>query len=118
MPAGRRCRGCPRIIPPGTYKGLCTGCARTQDRARGTRTQRGYGASTWPTPLGVMTYDACRAAFQRILDDGATLSCGCGCGSAVPRSGWHLAHDDARTRIVGPMLSGCNLRLAGQARHA
>ena len=115
MPAGRRCRTCPTIIPAGTYRGLCPGCARARDQARGTRTQRGYGSSTWPTPLGVMTYDQCRAAYQAMLDDGATLRCACGCRRLVPRQGWHLGHDDQRTRIIGPMLSGCNLRLAGKA---
>ena len=113
--AGRRCVDCPTVIPAGSYRGRCPDCLRAWDRARGNRTQRGYGASVWRTPLGTMTYDACRAAFQRMLDDGATISCACGCDKPVPRQGWHLAHDDERTRIVGPMLSGCNLRLAGRA---
>lgn len=117
MPAGRRCRTCPRIIPAGTYRGLCPPCAQARDRARGTPTQRGYGSSTWPTPLGTMTYDQARANYQRMLDDGATLHCACGCGRLVDANDWHLGHNDERTRIVGPMTSGCNLRLAGQARH-
>lgn len=115
MPAGRRCRHCPRIIGAGAYRGLCPSCARARDRARGTPTDRGYGSTILSTPLGTMTYDQCRRAYQRMLDDGAVLHCACGCGRLVTE-GFHLAHDELdRTVIVGPMTSGCNLRLAGRA---
>ena len=112
--AGRRCLDCPTIIPAGSYRGRCRDCLRTQDRARGGRTARGYGSSVWRTPLGTMTYDAARRAYQRLLDDGALL-CACGCEQPIEPSAWHLGHDDERTRIVGPMRPGCNLAAAGRA---
>ena len=115
MTAGRRCRDCPRIIPAGTYKGRCPACARTHDRARGTSTQRGYGSSTWPTPLGTMTYDQARTEYARRMAAGTTYTCACGCGRTVDSAAWHLAHDDERTRIVGPMTPSCNLSAAGRA---
>ncbi|MDO5663559.1 MAG: hypothetical protein Q4G40_12750 [Brachybacterium sp.] len=62
-----------------------------------------------------MTYDACRAAYASMIADGATLRCACGCGTLIDAS-FHLGHDEQRTRIVGPMTSGCNLRMAGRAR--
>ena len=115
MPAGRRCLGCPRIIPAGSYRGRCRDCLRRWDADRGTPTQRGYGSSVWPTPLGTMTYAQAKRAYQRMLDDGATLRCACGCGVLVDPRDWHLGHDDERTCIVGPMTSGCNLSAAGRA---
>lgn len=115
MGAGRRCLGCPRIIPAGSYRGRCRDCLQAWDQARGTPTQRGYGASTWPTPLGTMTYAQAKRAYQRMLDDGATLRCACGCGVLVDPRDWHLGHNDARTRIIGPMTSICNLSAAGRA---
>lgn len=42
------CTGCPAhdgSCPELVTSGRCTGCARTADRARGTRQQRGYGAA-------------------------------------------------------------------------
>ena len=41
--AMRVCRDCPAIIPTTAYKGRCSSCSRQADRARGTKTERGYG---------------------------------------------------------------------------
>lgn len=117
MPAGRRCLTCPRIIPAASPRGRCPTCLSTWEQDRGTPTMRGYGASVWITPLGTMTYDQCRAAYQRMLNDGAVLSCACGCGEHV-EAAFHLGHDAARQSVVGPMRPRCNLSLAGEARHA
>lgn len=116
MPASRRCRDCPRTIPTGTYKNRCTNCARNHSKSRGTPTQRGYGSTTWPTPLGTMTYDQCRARYQTMLADGVTIACACGCGVPIG-PGFHLGHNDERTCIIGPMTPRCNTSAAGQARH-
>ena len=118
MAAGRRCLDCPRIIPTGSYRGRCRDCLRAWDQARGTPTDRGYGATVLPSPLGTMTYAAAKGAYQAMLDDGAELHCACGCGDLVDgttRSSWHLGHDDERTKIVGPMKPSCNLSDAGRA---
>lgn len=42
----RVCIDCPRLIPAGTR---CTDCARTKERARGTRQERGYNAAPQAT---------------------------------------------------------------------
>lgn len=53
----RVCIDCPRLIPAGTR---CTDCARTKERARGTRQQRGYNAA----------HDQLRRQYQRRIDRG------------------------------------------------
>ena len=116
--AGRRCLDCPRVIPAGSYRGRCPDCRRAQDRARGGRTARGYGASVWPTPLGTMTYDQARAAYQARMDHGHTYTCSCGCGTMVDPTAWHLAHSPDRTALLGPATPDCNLRDAGRASAA
>ena len=115
MAAGRRCASCPRIIPAGSYRGRCRDCLRRWDADRGTPTQRGYGSSVWPTPLGTMTYAQAKRAYARRMAAGQAYACACGCGRTVDPADWHLGHDDERTCIVGPMTSGCNLSAAGRA---
>lgn len=120
--ASRVCRDCPVIIPATAYKGRCPACARRADKARGTKTERGYGAAVLDTPLGRMTFDQCRRAYQSRMDAGLTYRCACGCGawvgSHLGTSGWHLGHGDDRTVIIGPLVAGCNLSEAGRAAHA
>ena len=121
--ASRVCLDCPAIIPKSAYKGRCRDCARRVDKARGTRTQRGYGSTILSTPLGTMTYDQARAVYQSRMDAGLTYRCACGCGqwvgSHLGSSGWHLAHDERdRGVVVGPMVAGCNLSEAGRSSHS
>ena len=117
--AMRVCKGCPAIIPSSAYKGRCPSCSRQADRARGTKTERGYGSTVLDTPLGVMTYDHCRAAYQSRMDAGLTYRCADGCGSLVDPLDWHLGHDDDdRGRIIGPLTSTCNLSAAGRSSHS
>lgn len=112
--AARVCRNCPTIITSSTYKGLCATCARAADRARGTKTERGYGSTVLDTPLGRMTYVQCKAEYQRRMDAGSMYWCADGCGARVDRSDWHLGHEDLdRGRILGPQTSHCNLSAAG-----
>lgn len=116
--AMRVCRDCPAIIPSTTYKGRCQECARQANRARGTNTDRGYGATVLDTPLGRMTYTRCKAEYKRLMRDGVTFDCADGCGRPIDPSDWHLGHDDDdRALIVGPLTSRCNLSSAGRSSH-
>ena len=113
MPAGRICRSCSSIIPSGTYKGCCPTCSRTADQARGTKTERGYGSTVYPTPLGTMTYDQCRSRYQRLLNQGATITCH-RCDDPIDPEHWHLGHNDDRDRLEGPECPPCNTSDAGR----
>ena len=116
--AARVCLDCPAIIPATAYKGRCPACARRADKARGTKTERGYGAAVLDTPLGRMTFDQCRRAYQSRMDAGLSYRCACGCGEWVSGTGWHLMHHPTdRTVVVGPGLAGCNLAEAGRNSH-
>lgn len=118
MSAKRVCRDCPAIIPASAYKGRCPNCSRRADRARGTKTERGYGSTILDTPLGRMTYDQCRADYARRMADGERYPCADQCGAWVDPHDWHLGHDDLdRGRIVGPLTSDCNLSAAGRSSH-
>jgi hypothetical protein len=103
-----RCTIC-RRLHDGT--GRCPTCtARTRattDRARGTTTQRGYGAPHQHT----------RDAWAPIVATG-TVPC-TRCHHLIqPDEAWHLDHDDDdRTRYRGPAHKHCNLA-AGGARRA
>lgn len=114
--SARVCLDCPTI---GRFpRGRCPTCQAARDKARGTKTERGYGSTILNTPLGRMTYDQCRTAYQRMLDDGAVLHCADDCGARINPSLWHLGHaDDDRTRIVGPLTQRCNTSAAGRASH-
>lgn len=114
--ASRVCRDCPAIIPSSAYKGRCPDCSRRADRARGTKTERGYGSTVLDTPLGTMTYDHCRAAYQSRMDEGLRYRC-VRCGDWIDGE-FHLDHDDAdRSVVTGPSHPSCNLRAAGVASH-
>lgn len=101
--------GCPTLVT----SGRCTSCRRDQDKARGTRQQRGYDAA----------YDAEHAAYQRRMDAGETFWCW-RCPEVDrpphqvdPRPGhWHLGHDlHDRAILRGPQCPSSNL--ADAARH-
>ncbi len=111
----RVCLDCPAI---GAWKrGRCPTHERSRDKARGTQAERGYGSAVLTTPLGVMTYDQCRAAYQRQLDAGQSLPCADQCGRTINPNAWHLGHGDDRTVVIGPLTTWCNLSAAGKTRH-
>ena len=118
MSANRVCRDCPAIIPTTAYKGRCPSCSRQADRARGTKTERGYGSTVLDTPLGRMTYDQCRAEYVRRMAAGRRYRCADQCGAWVDPDDMHLGHDEHdRGVIVGPLTSDCNLAAAGRSSH-
>ena len=99
----RVCIDCPRLIPAGTR---CTDCARTKDRARGTRQERGYNAA----------HDQLRRTYQRRMNHGETFQCW-RCGDPINPELWHLGHDDNdRDTYRGPECPACSLasRTAGR----
>lgn len=107
--ANRRCLDCPRIIPVGTYKGRCPDCARTKDRQRGTRRQRGYDAA----------HDREAMAWRTKVARGETVLCW-RCGEPITDpNDCHLGHDDHdRTITRGPEHGRrCNLSAAGRNSH-
>lgn len=116
--ASRVCRDCPAIIPSSAYKGRCSSCSRQADRARGTKTERGYGSTVLDTPLGRMTYDQCRAEYVRRMTVGEQYRCADECGAWIDPTDWHLGHNDDRSRAIGPLTSDCNLSAAGRSSHS
>lgn len=97
--------GCPNIATTG---GRCPTHATAHNRARGTPTQRGYGA----------THRRQRAAWQRRLDAGEPITCW-RCGQPItPDQPWDLGHDDTyRDRTRGPEHQYCNRAAGGRAAH-
>lgn len=57
--------GCPTLVQPTAYRGLCPECARKRDRERGTTTERGYGAE----------FRATRAAWADRISAGERVIC-------------------------------------------
>ena len=108
--ASRVCRDCRAIYNPsttGARSGRCPNCARLADRARGTTTQRGYGAE----------HQRRRATIQAAIDAGTPIHCW-RCGKRITGTDWHLGHDDRDRAITrGAECVDCNLRAAGQASH-
>ena len=104
--AGRVCSqpGCPTMA---TQRGKCDEHARTADRERGTRGQRGYGAA----------HDQLRAWWAPRVAQG-TVACS-RCSQPIRAgSAWHLDHDDGdRTQYRGPSHANCNLSAAGRRSH-
>ena len=108
MTAGRRCLDCPRI---GAWKrGRCPDHARTQDYARGTPTQRGYGPAhqaesrRWKARVAAGELVICWRCDEPITDP----------------DDCDLGHDDVdRTITRGPEHARrCNRAAAGRASHA
>ena len=84
--------------PTPTHGTRCTQHERTQDRARGKTSTRGYGT----------THQRIRNAWQRKLDHGERITCW-RCGTPIDPSSWHLGHDDNdRTKYRGPECVPCN----------
>jgi len=105
MAALRRCGqpGCPELTPTRH----CTTHTREHDRARGTRTQRGYNYQ----------HDKLRAQYARDIQHGRTLHCH-RCGEPIVNTDdLHLGHSDDRKRHEGPEHKLCNLREAGRKSH-
>lgn len=106
MPTLRRCRRCPTLIPPDSYRGLCDQCRRAWDRERGGREERGYGRE----------HRAERASVQRRIDAGQVVTCW-RCGVQLVGREWHLDHGTDRKTYRGPACGPCNLHLAGLSAH-
>lgn len=90
------------------YRRSCPTCTRGRDRARGTTTERGYGAE----------HQRLRAAWQERIDDGELVLCP-RCGEPVePGMEWDLGHSDDRNSYSGPEHSReCNRAAGGRAAH-
>lgn len=84
---------CPELID-GTR---CPDHTRTQDQARGTRQQRGYGAA----------HDRLRAKWARKVATGQVNCARCG-KRISPLEPWDLDHTDDRSGYLGPSCRGCN----------
>jgi len=109
MSATRRCRapGCPALVKAdGT--GRCPTHEREHEAARGTTTERGYGAD----------HQAERARWQYRLDHYGSLTCVL-CGKPIrPADLWHLDHTPDRVGYRGPAHRYCNTSDGGKrARH-
>ena len=105
--AMRVCKGCPAIIPSSAYKGRCPDCARQADRARGTKTERGYGSE----------FNAERRTWQSRMNQGLRVTCW-RCGDLLDPEHWHLGHDDDDRGVIrGPECPPCNLSAAGRSSH-
>ncbi len=97
--------GCPHLVPATAYRGLCDDCRRAWDAARGTRTERGYGAE----------FQAERAQWTRRIAAGEVVNCW-RCSEPIDGA-FHLGHSDDRSQTNGPEHPLCNLRAAGKASH-
>ena len=97
--------GCPRPIEGRAY---CREHEREADKARGTKTQRGYGTD----------FQRKRRVFERALQELGTINCW-RCQHPIHNGEpWHLGHDDHDRNIIrGPEHPTCNLTAAGQAAH-
>lgn len=98
-------RGCPLSIPASAR--YCPKHAREHDKARGTKTQRGYGKE----------FQAERKVWVRMVAEGV-VNCWRCLKHIPPGSDFHLGHDDRdRSIIRGPECPSCNLSAAGKASH-
>lgn len=95
--------GCPVAGPAG----LCPAHQAEADKARGTKTQRGYGPE----------HQAERKRQYSLVQAG-TVRCA-RCRELIrPGDAWHLDHDDDdRTRYIGPSHARCNTSAGGRAAH-
>lgn len=105
--------GCPELVERTAHGGRCTKHQRDRDRARGTKTGRGYGSTIHSTPLGILTFDQCRAAYRARQARGDVLVC-TRCRQSITGS-FDLGHDDSdRSIITGPEHPRCNRSAAGR----
>lgn len=96
--------GCPTLVAPGARGGRCTTHQREADKARGTRTDRGYGPD----------HIRQRNDWQNRINAGEHVTCW-RCDTPITGTAWHLGHDDQdRTITRGPECITCNLTAAGQ----
>ena len=101
MTTMRVCLDCPALIPTGNR---CHTCARRNDKARGTRQQRGYDA----------THDRLRAHYTNRMNAGETFTCW-RCNKLIDGP-WDLGHDDNdRNQHRGPEHTHCNRAVASHS---
>ena len=94
--------GCPTL----TRSSRCPEHAREQDRARGTKAERGYTTE----------HVRLRAELAPIVAAGRAVCHRCR-EPIAPDADWHLDHTDDRTSWLGPSHAFCNLSAAGRAAH-
>lgn len=101
--------GCPALVSPSAYRGLCDEHRKQRDRERGSAADRGYDAE----------HRAARRAWQQRIDAGRVVICWRpGCDTRIAGTAWHLGHDDRDRSVTrGPECVGCNLSAAGRASH-
>lgn len=99
--------GCPALVD----SGKCDQHKRADDRARGTRQQRGYNAE----------HDRLRAGWKPKVDRGSVHCharvCLMPMRLIVPGTPWDLGHTDDRTAWTGPEHQLCNRTAGGKAAH-
>jgi hypothetical protein len=96
--------GCPTLVQADAPRGRCPQHRREWDKARGTRTNRGYGPD----------HQRLRATWQARIDAGEHITCW-RCGTTLTGRTWHLGHDDHdRATYRGPECAPCNLSAAGR----
>lgn len=90
-----------------TAKSYCTQHTRERDKARGTTTQRGYGAA----------HQRARQQAKPAVEAGQVLCARCR-QPIAPGEPWQLDHsDEDRTKYLGPSHKLCNLSAAGKRSH-
>lgn len=96
-------RGCPKVVD----QRYCSTHAAAHEAKRGTKKDRGYGASFW----------AIRRQWAPKVAAG-NVNCW-RCGKPIdPTQTWHLGHNDTNRDIIeGPEHPRCNLSAAGKASH-
>jgi hypothetical protein len=93
--------GCPVL----TKATRCTEHTRAKDRARGTSTERGYGAA----------HQRLRRSYELRMRAGEVFYCW-RCGAEIDPDAWHLGHDDAdRSVYRGPECVPCNMAVSGRS---
>ena len=98
--------GCPTLINTGER--YCPTHQRETDRARGTTTERGYGAP----------HRALRAHWQTLITREPQPCTRCG-QPITTRDTWHLDHDDNdRSKYRGPSHAACNMSAGGRLAHS
>ncbi|WP_143483607.1 hypothetical protein [Propionicimonas paludicola] len=97
--------GCPNTIDAGAYRGLCDECRKDWDKARGSRTDRGYGAE----------HQAERARILSRIVAGEDIRC-VTCNKPLDTK-FHLGHNADRTGWIGGQCPTCNDSEAGKAAH-
>lgn len=85
----------------------CTVCARKRDRARGTSSQRGYGAA----------HQALREQWRSTVDAGFAVCRRCG-HPIRPGESWDLDHADDGSGYLGPSHARCNRAAPRRGRTA